>query len=168
MLRFINGLFDRLFAIVGGLLFSQFPAFMEQYMQRLGGHLEEARIQVSMFANVAKMTGKTLEQYIQKFLLSGDIDFVNQGMVMQKIIDRWESLSKAFYAIEESKVYTRPFVFITNLDNEIAFSTLQHFKPAFVISFESFAYILAGLFLGYLLYQSIKMVFRCFVPVPEK
>lgn len=30
-------------AVVGAALFSQLPEFMQQYLQRLGGHLDEAR-----------------------------------------------------------------------------------------------------------------------------
>lgn len=45
--------FDRListfFGLVGGLIFAQFPQFIAQYLQRLGGHIDEARLAARLF-----------------------------------------------------------------------------------------------------------------------
>lgn len=36
-------LIDRLFCVFGAVLFCQLPEFIQQYLQRLGGRLDEAR-----------------------------------------------------------------------------------------------------------------------------
>jgi len=43
LLRKTNGLFTAVAGLAGGLLFGQFPQFIAQYVQRVGGHLDEAR-----------------------------------------------------------------------------------------------------------------------------
>ncbi|HBR34948.1 MAG TPA: DUF2937 domain-containing protein, partial [Firmicutes bacterium] len=42
LLRFFNGLLDRVVAVCGVVGLAQFPQFFGQYIQRLGGHLAEA------------------------------------------------------------------------------------------------------------------------------
>ena len=50
--RFIDTSLDRVFSILGAAAFSQVPEFIQQYLQRLGGHLDEAKRQVEIIANV--------------------------------------------------------------------------------------------------------------------
>ena len=59
-----EGLFDRLLCVAGAVLFSQVPEFMEQYLQRLGGHLDEARRQLEQLRDVAAQIRVTLEALI--------------------------------------------------------------------------------------------------------
>ena len=57
-----EGLFDRLLCVLGAVTFSQVPEFMQQYLQRLGGHLDEARRQLDRLQDAAARSGLTLEQ----------------------------------------------------------------------------------------------------------
>ena len=41
--RKLDTLTGAVFAAIGGILTTQLPAFIHQYLQRLGGHLDEAR-----------------------------------------------------------------------------------------------------------------------------
>ncbi|MBU2650120.1 MAG: DUF2937 family protein [Bacteroidetes bacterium] len=43
LLRKINGIFTVAAGLFGGMLFGQFPQFISQYIQRVGGHIDEAR-----------------------------------------------------------------------------------------------------------------------------
>jgi len=56
-----EGLLDRLLCVVGAVLFSQLPEFIQQYLQRLGGHLDEARRQLEQFRAVAAQSDLTLD-----------------------------------------------------------------------------------------------------------
>lgn len=71
MIKWISSLIDRIFAAVGGVLFSQAPLFMKQYAQQLSGHAAELRFQVDAMKQAASNSGKTLEQFIQKFTERG-------------------------------------------------------------------------------------------------
>ena len=61
-----DGLIDRLLCVVGAVLCSQLPEFIQQYLQRLGGHLDEARRQLDQFREVAAKSGLTLDQLAAK------------------------------------------------------------------------------------------------------
>src|SRR6185436_1727460 len=63
-LHLFGGLIDRVLCVLGAVLFSQGPEFMQQYLQRLGGHLQEAQRQLDLFREAATRSGRTLEQFI--------------------------------------------------------------------------------------------------------
>ena len=60
--RFGETLLDRVLCVLGAVGVSQAPEFFQQYLQRLGGHLDEARRQLASFEAVAKQSGITLQQ----------------------------------------------------------------------------------------------------------
>ena len=46
-LRFLGSILDRIIAGLGAILLAQFPQYFGQYLQRLGGHLNELRHRVA-------------------------------------------------------------------------------------------------------------------------
>ncbi len=54
MLTLINNIIDRCFFTVTFILGVQLPEFMQQYQQRLGGHLAEAQSQLAQFEVIAQ------------------------------------------------------------------------------------------------------------------
>ena len=53
-LQVLETLFDRVLCVGGAVTVSQAPEFIQQYLQRLGGRLDEARRQLSQFDDVAR------------------------------------------------------------------------------------------------------------------
>lgn len=49
ILRKLDRLASVFFGMLGGLAFAQFPQFIAQYLQRLGGHIDEARLAAKIF-----------------------------------------------------------------------------------------------------------------------
>lgn len=164
MFSWIIGLIDRFFAFVGALLFSQAPLFIQQYKQQLAGHVAELDRQVKSLTQTAELSGKTVEQYTQKFLQSSDIDFARQGEFIQDIVTRFKDYSYAWMSLNESTVWNRPFTFIKNLDMDIARKTYNQFEFGILFSLEGLIYALAGLVLGYLVFFTIKSLFRAILP----
>ena len=156
MFKWIGGLVDRVFALVGAVIISQAPLFMDQYQQQLTGHIAELRIQVSVIQQAAKQSGKTVEQFVQKFLLSGDVDFVRQGEIIQEMIERLQSLSSAQQSVNTSTVFMKPFVFVRHMNWDVANSTAHKFIPGLAFSLEGLIYAFIGLILGYLFFRVIK------------
>ena len=54
MLTVFNNIIDRCFFTVTFILGVQLPEFMQQYQQRLGGHLAEAQSQLAQFELIAQ------------------------------------------------------------------------------------------------------------------
>src|SRR5437868_3357216 len=98
----LSKIMDRLFVVAGALIFVQAPLLMHQYRTQLRGHVAELQIQVSMMRHHAQETGKTLEQYIHKFVSSSDTDFSYQGQLMKGMVARLESLSGGLFEMDHA------------------------------------------------------------------
>lgn len=149
MYKWMIGLIDRMFALFGAIACSQFPLFMQQYVKQLEGHAAELQHQVESLQIASAMTGKSLSQYVNKFLESGDGDFVLQGEIMQRMIERSHHFSQALIKLNEAPIYLKPMVFFQHLDLQIMKSTSRSFEMGIPLSLEGGAYALLGLFAGY-------------------
>lgn len=159
MLKCICGLLDRICAVAGALLLSQLPLFMQQYIQQLSGHTEELQVQVEAIKAAATHSGKTLEQFIQKFIESSDIDFTRQGDIMLAMLNRWYTFSDAFSTLQTSSVFKRPFVFLSYFNLDIAKSTWHNYSFGLPLNIEGLIYALLGIMFGYLFFFGIRKLF---------
>ncbi len=158
-LRFLDGLIDRVCALIGAVMLSQFPQYYGQYMQRLGGHLDEALKAVSRYEKAAAEHGLTLEEYIQHHIESTSEVFVSSGHVIQSLVERYHNLLNSFNALSEANIFNRWFIFLREIDLEIARNTWHNFVPGIPTTAEGFIYALCGLFLGWGTYVLIKKLF---------
>ncbi len=145
LLGFGEGLLDRMLCVVGAVGFSQAPEFMQQYMQRLGGHLDEARRQLMQFEQAAAQSGLTLQRFIAQTSTNADTAVAKLGGVMTRTVTRVDSLESAQTALQNASIWTRPFVFLRHLDSSIAHGTWSIFKPAVPTTAEGLVYALLGM-----------------------
>lgn len=160
MYKWFGVFIDRLFVVAFAVLFSQFPLFIQQYHQRLSGHAAELHMQLDAMRKIAKQSGKTLDQYIQKFLASADFDFSKQGNLMHAMQERYVKLSDATIAMQNASVLTKPYVFLIHLDFEVAKAASNQFSPGLLFNLEGFCYALCGIAFGYLCFQILAFPFR--------
>ena len=142
-----EGLIDRLLCVVGAVLFSQLPEFIQQYLQRLGGHLDEARRQLEQFREVAAKSGLTLDQLAAKSQANAEDSVARLGQLMHDTADRVDALAAADTAIRHASIFTRPFVILRHADLSIAQSTWTIFKPAVPTTVEGVLYAASGVLL---------------------
>ena len=140
-----DGLLDRALCVVGAVLFSQVPEFMQQYLQRLGGHLDEARRQLQQFTDTAAQSGLTLERFIAQTAANAEPAVAKLGGVMTGTVERVADLAAAQTALQNATTWSRPFVFVARLDLPIARATWGIFKPAVPTTLEGLLYALAGM-----------------------
>jgi len=146
-------LIDRILCVLGAVLFSQGPEFMQQYLQRLGGHLDEARRQLAQFQTAATQTGVTLDQLISRTNANADPGVARLGGVMTDSVQRASTLQSAHDALLHSALWERPFVFLRHLDLEIARATGAVYQPAVPTTIEGLVYALAGMLVFLALYH---------------
>lgn len=158
MFKWVGGLIDRVFAVTGAFAFSQLPLFMQQYQQQLLGHVSELQLQLDAMKNAAALSGKSLEQYVIKFINSGDLDFVHQGELMNNMIHRYDTLLKGYNSLHEAPVYGKPFYFIHYFDADIARATWSTFEFGFAFSVDSLVYATFGILTGILLYITLTKI----------
>src|SRR5258708_25684664 len=104
-----------IFAAFGFVLASQFQEFLQQYLQRLGGHLDEAR-----FNYLSLVTGgvaKTLDPAMRETVVAG-------------ARARVDSLDGALNAIGNAGAFTRPLALVRHIDVDIARATFAAYHPA--------------------------------------
>ena len=148
-----DGLLDRLLCVAGTVIFSQVPEFMQQYLQRLGGHLDEARRQLAQFQQAAAQSGLTLDRLISQTSTNADPAVAKLGGVMTEAITRVETLESAQSAIQHASLWERPFVFVQHVDSSIARATWTIFKPAVPTTVEGLVYALCGMLVLLSLYH---------------
>ena len=160
-----DGLLDRTLCVLGAVLFSQIPEFMQQYLQRLGGHLDEARRQLQQFQDTAAQSGLTLDRFIAQTAATAEPAVARLSGVMTETVARVDNLAAAQAALEHATMWSRPFVFLRHLDPAIARATGVIFKPAVPTTLEGLAYALAGMLVLLALYhlgikQGCRRMFR--------
>lgn len=164
LFRFIGSLADRICIVAGAFIGSQIPQFIQQYTQRLAAHIAELDHLLTKLRRIASLSDKTLDQYIQKFLSSSDPDFSRQGEFIDEMLRRFHVLSDSLQKITESRIWTRPFIFLKEIHRDLFETTLDSFQPGLVLSVEGICYTFLGALLGFLFYQgfskSILIVYK--------
>ena len=138
-------LIDRTLCVLGAILFSQAPEFMQQYLQRLGGHLDEARRQLAHFQDVATQAGFTLERLISQTSANSDASVAQLGGVISATALRVDHLAAVQDALQHASLLARPFVFLRHLDTGIVRATWAIYQPAVPTTAEGLTYALAGM-----------------------
>lgn len=105
------GIWCCLFAAV----FCQAPEYFQQYLQRLGGHVDEAR---------------RLERQLPS------------------VAERVADLAQGQEALARADALTRPFIFIRHIKTDIAWNTLNAYRPAVPLTPEAAIYALVGIVLA--------------------
>lgn len=128
-----------IFAAIAGVVASQFQAFVQAYLQRLGGHLDEAR---------------RMARELDARGTAGDAAPAEQvtAMLQQRIGE----LESATRAIEQANPYLKPFAFFTHMDTDIAAAAGANFVPALPLDAPGIIYALAGAVLGWVVWELVK------------
>jgi len=126
-------------AALGAASAAQGPAFVQAYLQRLGGHIDEAR--------------RTLDE------LSGGsaARIVGDGAARDQLVgafaDRLGELEATRNAIEGASPVWRPIALAVNGDRDIASATAEAFTPALPLDGASLVYALVGLLIGWSVWE---------------
>ncbi|HEX6980953.1 MAG TPA: DUF2937 family protein [Alphaproteobacteria bacterium] len=126
----LRSIADGLGAVVGAALLSQAPEFAQQYVQRLGGHRDEAM----QFVEMLRARGATAPD-----------------AMLAAAEARLEILNNALNAVLGAEDLLRPLVLLRHLESEIAIATMEAFRPAVPLTPAGLAYAGIGLILGLIL-----------------
>lgn len=149
MFRWFDKLLDRVCAVAGALVFLQFPGFALQYAQQLAGHVAELSFQIDLIYKSAAMSDKPLPALVEKFLASGDVDVVYQGVFIQALLGRYAEFSDALAALQAASPLMRPLYFLSHFDWSIVQETWRGFTFGIPLTVEGGLYALFGLIVGF-------------------
>ncbi len=142
---------DGLAGTAGAAVLAQFPAFYQQYLQRLGGRLDQALMAVERLQEAADEQGLTLSAYVRYFLDATDPVFRREGQNLVTTLTQAQDLKDAHAALDEASPLSRPMVFLDHLDPDLVTATFQSYVPALPIDSEGLVYAGIGLLLGLML-----------------
>ena len=142
--RKLDSLVAAAVAAVGALACAQLPEFIQQYLQRLGGHIDEAKRALRTVADGVAFQG---------------LDPAGRAAALAAHETRVAALQSARDAIAAAGPLEKPFALVRHLDPDIAAGAWSAFKPAVPLDPLGLAYALAGLVGGWLVYEIVTGIF---------
>jgi len=137
LLRKIDSLIGTAVAATTGLAASQAQAFSAAYLQRLGGHIDEARL--------------TLEK-IRASDYAGALSADVQAALVSAAERRLGDLTRSYDALMAADPLWRPLTLLRDADMTIAQAAFANFQPALPLDSASLISALVGMVLGWLVY----------------
>jgi len=129
---------------VGGITFSQAPAFTHAYLQRLGGHIDEAR--------------RTIDR-----LAAGDVlpwlDGEGRARAVEELTQRLTELEQLRHALLDAPAMLRPLTLLRQAEWSIARAAGGDFVPAIPIDPASVVWTLAGVIAATLCWDGARLPF---------
>jgi len=131
-----------------GVLLSQFPEYSQQYVQRLGGAVDELATVVSDFDATATATGSTRTQALSS-MMAGDAFLKRRGTDMERTINRFEYLDESYTLLKDAGAYERLAYLRRFGDPQITKNAWGDFQPAIPLSFDALLLLFGGYIFGY-------------------
>ncbi|MEW6999473.1 DUF2937 family protein [Colwelliaceae bacterium BS250] len=129
MLRFLVHTFDRIMFAVNFILAVQIPSFIHQYTQRLSGHLDEAKYQLSNYQVIADQHYQgDLLLLIKRYQTNSEPGIRASGNLVMDLVDRVTALSEQVSQLINNDYLTMIYYFVANIDLSIAKATLYDYQ----------------------------------------
>jgi hypothetical protein len=152
---FVRGLLDRMLlvcaVVVGGLV----PGFIAQYRQRLGGRLDQARLDLAPWQRLAEQYYQgDLERLIRYHLESTDPKFHAEGGIIRALLTTVQQLQSAVDALQGNLFHQAAYLAL-HADPALARATLHDFVPTFALSSEGIVFALLFALVVWLLFHAL-------------
>jgi hypothetical protein len=158
MLALINNIFDRCFFTITFILGVQLPEFMQQYKQRLAGHLAEAKMQLDQFEVIAQQHfDGSLVSMISHYKDNSEASIISTGELIERLSIRVDYLSHHLEQLSRTEYLQSIYQFIWHLDKQIATGTAEQFAMAIPLELSAIA-TGATLAIGALLLKAVTML----------
>jgi hypothetical protein len=158
-MSFVRGFLDRVLlvcaVVAGGLV----PGFIAQYRQRLGGRLDQARLDLAPWQRLADQYYQgDIERLIRYHLDSSDPTFHREGTIIQSLVTSVQQLQSAVDAFHGS-LFRQAGYLALHGDPGLARATLHDWVPTFALSSDGIVFALAFAVVVWLLFQALWRVF---------
>lgn len=147
-------------ALTGAVAVGQAPEFAQQYMQRLGGALDELAVVVADFDADAARNGLSRLEALETHQNSATPLFRDRGVSMLRTIDRYEALLDQAARFERLPPVARPLVLATGPDNRLMTGAWRAFEPALPLTPHGLAWTAFGFIAGVALAWLVALPFR--------
>lgn len=145
-------------AILFGCLLSQFPEYSQQYVQRMGGALDELTTVVNDFDKTAAASGYSREEALDA--MTGSEFIMARQADMRRTFLRFDKLTEDYKRLRNAQSFLRLAYVARMRDAEIAAGTFKDFKPAVPLTIEGAGFTGIGFLFGYILISGLLRLFR--------
>ncbi|KAA8608105.1 prolyl-tRNA synthetase [Salipiger aestuarii] len=135
--------------LTGAVGLSQFPEFSQQYIQRLGGAVDELSRVVARFDGDAAALGLSRGEALRQLSTAGDFGAA-RARSMRETIMRETRLASDLAALDGAGPFMRARLAARMGDREIAARAWAAYRPAVPATFEGLSYAGAGFGVGWL------------------
>ena len=151
----LRGLLDRLLlvcaVVAGGLV----PGFIAQYRQRLGGRLDQARLDLQPWQSLADhFYAGDIDKLIQYHLSSTDPKFNAEGGIIRSLVTNVQHLQSAVDALH-GNLYQQLAYLGLHADAALLRATAHDWVPTFALSAEGLLFALVVGVGVWLLFQAL-------------
>lgn len=152
-MSFIRGLLDRALLIgavvAGGLT----PGFIAQYRQRLGGRLDQARLDLAPWQRIAdQFFNGSIDKLIRYHLASRNPTFHAEGAVIRQLLMSTRHLQREVAALHGT-LFQQAAYLAVHIDPGLARATLADWQPTFGLSADGILFALVFAAALWLLFQ---------------
>lgn len=151
----VRGLFDRLFLICAVVAGGLVPGFIAQYRQRLGGRLDQARLDLAPWQKLADQFYQgDVGKLIQYHLDSNDPRFHAEGAVIRGLVESVQQLQGAVEALHRDLFHQITWLAV-HADPSLARATLGDWVPTFALSTEGVLFALLFALAVWLIFHAV-------------
>lgn len=131
VIKTLTNLIDRCLFTCVFILGVQLPEFIQQYSQRLSGHLNEALMQLNEFQLIANRHFEgNLSNMIDKYLINSEPSIKETANIIVNTSNRVSDLQTHLFNLEEAEYIKRLYYFINDYNASMAQATFQQFQLA--------------------------------------
>ena len=132
--------------LAGGAATSQFPEFSQQYLQRLGGAVDELQQVARDFDASARAVGLSRQDALAQ--MTGTPFLERRRVDMTSTLNRYETLSASLARLEGQGPFMRAYYLPQMRDVSIAREAWNVYQPAVPLNFAGAIFAGAGFLLG--------------------
>lgn len=154
-MSFVRGLLDRVLLICAVVAGGLVPGFIAQYRQRLGGRLDQARLDLAPWQHLAdQYYHGSLDKLIQYHLDSSDPKFHAEGAVIRALELAVQQLQSAVTALQ-GNLWQQLGYLSLHTDASLARATLHDWTPTFALSVDGIVFALAFALILWLVFLAL-------------
>lgn len=136
---------------------SQFPEYTQQYVQRLGGAVDELRLVAADFDQSAQGVGLTRQQALES--MTGNAFQKARQRDMTDTFARLERLQGDLTVLERAGPFERLANVTRFSDQGIATRAWADYRPALPLTIDGFLFAMGGFFAGFGLLRGAGLLF---------
>jgi len=135
----------------------QLPEFINQYIQRLSGHLEESKRQLINYQSLAEQHfDGNITLLIKQYKNNADPIIVDSANVIEQLIQRTNYLSSHLSSLKTDDYLQQLLQFATHFDQQLLIKTTEFYKLAIPLNLDALSTgaVIAFLFIIFNLFCS--------------